>query len=490
MAWSAALGLAGSAFGAISASRTARAQMAQQQYMFDKQMELQELQVGMARDAQRRQVEENAYQRQIEQMNRLIASQEREYQREQSEEYKEQLMAERRAVIERQIQEDREAARQRQFQLEQLLQNQDLRAEEREFAIEQLNEAKAVASGERDEDMRRFLEEREMAKIERDFVLDEYNKLQDQALLEREQDLAIRNQVLAQVGQMQDAVQGASQQLGYVPEIPQLTEEDIAREIRRREADYISDVDRAADRVASVGEAELIRRGIDESTTGTARRGEIASRLAEEYQNARQRAYDDAMNYITGKSCAMASNVGDIIKRRSSILGETADVAGAGLNVLQRLPSVASAQNAYGMATRAPSAIYNRNVSSANDFRAPVSIGSAVYDRSNVGPALAQFRVPPSAASNAGMNVGSQIFNPYSVSIPNPSTYMTNAGSIGNQLLTSATSSANTAYNRAYDASSGFGSDMRSFLDDNSSSIDGFFNDLFGRGGQPDGVGP
>ena len=58
--WSAALGLAGSAFGAMQQSRIARDQMAQQQYQFQKQMELQEMQLGMARDAQRQQAEENA----------------------------------------------------------------------------------------------------------------------------------------------------------------------------------------------------------------------------------------------------------------------------------------------------------------------------------------------------------------------------------------------------------------------------------------------
>ena len=478
--WSAVLGLAGSALGAASASRTAAAQMAQQQYQFDKQMEMQGLQVGMAIDAQRRQAEENVYQRQIEQMNRLIAGQERNYQKQQASSQRDQLMAERREQIERQIQEDREAAKQRQFQLEQLLQNQDLRAEERDFAIQQLEEAKATASGERDEDLRRFLEERAMAQIERDFVVGEYEDYKRQAEAERQEELAVREQILNQIYGLQDSLTGAQAELGYIPEIQQITEADIAREIERRSGEYTADVDRAATAVASVNEADLIRNGMDLSTTGNRRRADITRQLASEYQDARQRAYDDAMSYIAGKSDTMASNVGNIIDRRAANLGETANVAGAGLAQLQNLRNLPSATDAYRMASALPSAIYNRSVSSANDFRAPVNINSAVYDGISIGPGLASYRVPTSAAMNLSSGVSSAIFNPYSVGIPNPQSYMQNAGQIGNQLLSSSTTSANNAYNNAYKASAGFGSDMRSFMDDNSSSIDKWFDSKFG----------
>lgn len=462
--FSAVLGLAGSAIGAIGANRRASAQLAQQQYQFDRQMELQNLQMGMAIDAQRQQAEENAYRRQIEQMNRLIAQQERTYQMGQVEQQRETLMAERREMIERQIQEDREAARQRQFQLEQLLQNQDLRAEEREFAIQQLEQARAVAEGERDEDMRRFLEERAQAEIERDFVLGEYQQARAQAAAEREQDLEIRRMILAQTGQLQDALTGTAAELGFVPEIPQITEADIAAEIERRSGQYTADVDRAADRVASVNEADLIRAGVDESTTGTARRADIAARLAQEYQNARQRAYDDALNYISGRSSTLSSNVNDIMQRRSAILGETADIAGAGINVLRNLPGVQSAVGVYDMARAVPSAVYTRGISSANDFRAPVQIGSAIYDGINVPVGMAAYRTPSSTAVTTGLNVGSAIYNPMSMTIDNPSTYMSNAGTLGNQLLSSSTTMANQAMSDAYSASSGFGQDFRDFF--------------------------
>ena len=212
-----------------------------------------------------------------------------------------QLTEERRQMIARQVTEDREAAQQRQFQLQQLLDNQRLSTSERDFALAQLEEAKAIASGERDADLRRFHEEREMAKNERDFVIGEYQNYKSQMDLERQQELDIRNQTLNQIYGLQDVLTGVQSQLGIVPEIQHITEADIAREIERRTTQNISDVDRAATAVASVGEADLIRNGIDLSSTGAARRADIAGQLAAEYQTA-ARAYDDAMSYITGKS--------------------------------------------------------------------------------------------------------------------------------------------------------------------------------------------
>jgi hypothetical protein len=462
--FSAVLGLAGSAIGAISASNTAKAQMAQQQYQFDKQMELQQLQMGMALDAQRRQSEENAYQRQIEQMNRLIANQEREYNKQQSEEYKAQLMEERRAQIERQVLEDQEAAKVRQFQIEQLLQNQDLRADEREFALQQLAEAKSVAAGERADDMRRFLEDRAKAEMERDFVIGEYQDYKATADQERADELAVRNAILAQIGGLQNTLAGTQASLGPAPTIDALTQADIDAEIARRMDQNMSDVDRAATAVASVGEADLIRKGIDLSSTGQSKRAQIAGAIADKYQQARSAAYDDAMRYITGQSSALQGNASALMQLRQAILAETGGVAGAGLDQMQNLRALPSAAGAYQMATSVPSSIYNRNVASANDYRAPVSINSAVYDQINPGVGMAQYRVPSTAATMSGTQIGSSIFNPYNVSIPNPTTYMSNVGTIGNQLLSSATSSANQAATNAYNASSGFGKSMFDFL--------------------------
>lgn len=466
MAWSAALGLAGSAIGAISANNRAEAQMEMKQRELDQQREFQEQQMALAADAQRRQQEENRYRRQIEQMNRRIAQQNRQYQLDVIAQQREDLIRERQRQIDRQLEADRAAARQRQFQIEQMLQNQDLAEEEREFAKAQLAEAQAIAAGERDEDKRRFLEERAMAEANRDFVMQEYAQAKRQADAERQRDLAIQNQIMAQAGALRDQLEGTAAQLGYVPEIPRLDQSQIDSEIRRRTQQYQSDVDRAADRVASVNEAELIRIGLDESTPGIARRGEVAERLAQEYQNARQRAYDDALGYITGRQDAMANNVGNIIDRRQAILGETGDIASSELGILQQLRNAQSAANVYDMASRVPTGIYDRDIASANDYRRPVPINSAIYDSVNPGTGLSNFNVTQSVANTSGLRVGDGITNATSQTLPSASNFYQNAMRTGNSILDQAASDARAARQDSIVASRGFGQDFQSFISD------------------------
>lgn len=464
--FSAVLGLAGSIYGANKASQDAAAARADQRYMQDQQMQLAYAQLGLEADARREQREENEYQRMMERINRRMAADEREFEIDQLNFNKDQLLEQRRMDIERQIDEDKEAARMSQFRLETLLRNQDLAEEERAFAIEQLEYVKSIAAGERDEEMRRFLEDRETAKIEREFMTQQFMDARDQRMMERNQDLAIRDQAMLRILNMQDALQGAYTEMGPAPTIDQVTQADIDAEINRRTGQYISDVDRAADRVASVNEANLIRQGLDASTPGTARRGEVAGRLAQEYQNARSRAYDDALKYIRGESDTLASSAGDIMKLRSGQLGEIGSVAGAGISELSRLPQVASATDAYRYASMVPSSILNRSISSANSFRAPVNIGTAMTS-GDLLPSLADYRSPTSAASNYGFNIDSAIFNPYSVGMPQPGG--SSAASIFNNLGNQASSYADAMRQRSAQASAGFGSQFNKFLNDASS---------------------
>ena len=481
MSFAAAMGIAQvgtSLYGSYQANKRANAQMALQQRQMAQQREFQNRQLGLARDAQRSQEEENAYQRQIEQMNRLIAQQERGYQKNLAEDQREQLLEERRADIDRQMEQDRAAAKQRQFEIEQLLKTQDLKEDEREFAIEQLNEAKAVAAGERDEDMRRFLEERAMAQANRDFMLGEYSSAKQQADAERQRDLMIQNQIMSQAGNLQQSLQATANSMGDMPEIERLSRGDIRSEIDRRTNQYQADVDRAADRVASVNEADLIRGGIDESTTGTARRGEVAARLSQEYQNARQRAYDDALGYITGRQQTMATNAQNIMDRRQQVLGETADINSAEMNILQNLRNAQSAQDAYAMAARVPDGIYNRQVNSANDYRAPVSINSAAYNN-RVSSGISGMNNIGSVVSNAGFNVDSAITGATRQNIPSASGYYNNAQSVGNNLLNNINNNAAQARQDAINAGQGFGEELRNLSAEYGDTIDSAFSRMF-----------
>lgn len=481
MAWSTAIGLGIQAYSAMSASRQAANAQAYQNYFNNRQLDLQNANFALALDQERERKEDNEYRRQIEMLNRSIAADERREQLRQVQEYKDQIMAERRQQIERQIAEDKEAARLSQLRLERILRNEDLAEEERAFAIQQLEQARSVAAGERDEDMRRFLEDRESKKIERDFAMAEYVDSKTRADMERQDDLRMRDQIMASIFGLQNTLQQTQAGLGAVPMIDQISEADINAEFQDRLADYTADVDRGAEKVASINEANLIRGGIDESTTGTDRRGEIAGRLANEYQKARVRARDDALKYITGMSGAMTNNINDIMKQRTGILSEDASVAGAGIDQLMRLPSVRGTSNQVRYASSLPSSVYNRSISSANNFRAPVPIGSAMFTGMQNLPSMADTTRFDSAAFMP-TGIDSAAYNPLSLNLGNPSQYFSNASTIANNLATTAGNMATTANKRAYDASSGFGTAFRDMLDDNRDSIDNFFNRTFKMG--------
>ena len=229
----------------------------------------------------------------------------------------------------------------------------------------------------------------------------------------------------------------------------------IDSEVGRRTTQYMSDVDRAAEMVSSQGQADLIRRGMDVSTLGSDERAAMAARLSNEYQGARDRAYDDALGYISGRSNAMSQNVGAIMDRRSGILSETAGIGGTELGYLQNMRAAPSATGAYQMAGQMGSGILDRNISSAGGFSAsglnsglydssnmmsssygagdynlmnlaggigsagsyssPVGVGTSIYD-GNIGGAFGNTLNYGSAASTSPANLTSSIFGPYGIS--------------------------------------------------------------------------
>ena len=464
-------------YGAVSAQQQAEKDRALQRYMFDRQMDMQDLNMGMARDAERYQREENEYQRQIEQMNRLMLQQERQYQKDQLAENKRFNMEQRRLDIERQIAEDKEAAKIQRFNLENLLQRQDISAQEREFAIQQLNEAKAIAAGERDEDKRRFYEERAMAQMERQFLTDQFMDARDQAFLERDDQMRSRDMIMNQIFGMQNALRDTSRDLGFVPEVDRISQADIDAEIAKRTDQYMGDIDRAATRVASVNEADLIRAGLDESTPGTARRSDITARLADEYNKARLKAQDDAIRYISGESDVLTGNIEDIMAQRGRVLGEVGNVYGAGIDQLMQTPQAASAVDAYRLAQMIPSGIYSRNLLSASDFDAPIPIGTAAVAGS-LTPGMSDYTRPTSLANNSFFNLTSGIMNPYGITLQDPSAYMSNAIGIGNNLYNAATNMYDTSRGRAGDAAGTFGNRFDEMIKNQSSTDGSFINTL------------
>jgi hypothetical protein len=457
---SAGIGLFGSMSAANQQAELAYAQMAQQERQFQKQMDMQMLQFGMGQDAMRAQREENAYLRQIEQMNRLTAQQERQFDIGETQWLRNQQGEERQYALSRQLQLDRDAARQQAMQIEQLLRNQQITQQERQFALQQLEYAQSVARGERDEDMTRFYQEREQRQFERQFQVQQYQTMRQQAMQERGVEMDRRNRVTGQIDQLRDALQLAHHNLGPMPERPGITREQIDSEARRREDIYMADVDRAADRVSSVNEANLMRGGVDRSTGATARRGEITERIAQEYNRARERARDEALRYITGVQGTLFNEYNAAMGERGLTLQEVMGTQGAGIDQMMQMPGLPSAMmNDY---LQMQSGVYDRGLQSANTYQAPVQINSAVWQQGVQGGLGETLGMPSVTANAAGLRSG--IFNPAQMTLNDPNAFFNTAAGIGNNMLDARTSMVQNQLGRADTASTNAGRSLTRFM--------------------------
>jgi hypothetical protein len=478
------LGLGTGLMGMFQANSQMEYQYAMYMQQLQDQRDQRTMMYGLAMDAQKDTDERNAELRQWESWAKQTAATERQYQIQESERYADQLLSERQFEIDRQVRADQEAARIQAFRLEQMLTNQRLAGEEREFAIAQLRQAQEIASSERTEDLTRYYQNKAKAEIQRDFMMGVFQDAQGIAREDQNRDLAVRDRVTGQIDRLQGTVQAAYDSMGSAPTVERLTRGDIDNEIARRTAQYTSDVDRAADRVASVNEADLIRGGMDRSTTGTASRGEIAGRLADEYQTARARAYDDALKFITGQSQSLTANVNDIMANRGAILSEVGGVAGLGLDALNNLPGVTSRMGALDAARLVGDGTYDRGISSANTYSAPVGIGSGIYDSGfyTLTPGMSEYGVGNSAAFNRSTGIGSSITNPVNLAMESPGTYFGYAANNSANMLNAYGNMYNNAQSNASGATSGFFGDLNEFVNDYGGSINKKLGSWFGLG--------
>lgn len=416
----------------------------------------------------------------------------------------------------------RNAQAERAFEIEQLLRNQQISASERREALDMLAEAKALAGFESERDYQNFLAAQETRRAERDYGLGIFEDAQGVAERERQDIIAQRGNIMQAIDDLRSGLRSTQVGLQDIPDVPIVTEGDIRSEIDRRTEANISDVDRAAERVASVNEADLIRTGMDVSDLATQRRGDIAARLSDEYNNARNRAYDEALQYITGRQGIFASDINQIANNRSAMLNEEASIGQAGIQNMIALPTAPSANAALNFYSAVPSAAYDRSIASAGNFSSPLNvgsaiynnnigsanaamgymptgtanigfnigsaggnrdfrgIGSAIYDDINVGTGLASYLNPRSAATTSGLTLGSEVFTPYQLNY-DPSSYFTAAQSIGSNILSGANSAYNNAMNNSAMAGANFGSSLNDWYMDGGD--DYINNSLYGDDG-------
>lgn len=464
--FSAALGLAGSVYGANKAAKSQAASMAQQQYEFERSRELQNANMAIGLDDRRLQQEENQYQRAMERINRRKTGDERRYQMSEYEGYQDQLLSERRDVIERQLMSDKEAARKSQFELEQYLQNRDLAQGERDEAMAALREAKAIASGERDEDKRRLLEDRAKSDIEREFVVQQYQEAQNTFAAEREEQNQFRDMLMGRIDSVQANSQDFANSLGMPMQVDPMTQGDVDAEYQVRADEYMSDVDRAAQGMASSAETTLVRRGMSDSTLAEDTRAQLTRQVSDQYTKARRAAYDDATKYISGRQAMTSNDRNAQMDRRKYLVGENTGLEGMAMNGMLQLPGVASTTGQYNLLNAVPTGIYDRSISSANDYQAPIAIGTGIYDQMNIGSQLSGYLNTPSAASTGYGQIQSGIYNPMSMNFGNPSNAFNNASNIANQMLSGSQANYANASDNAYKAGQGMAAGVANFSDE------------------------
>lgn len=334
-----------------------------------------------------------------------------------------QSMAERDYMLNRQVALDRASAQQREFQLNQLLRNQDMSQAERAYAIQMLEDARATAAGERDEDLNRYYQEREQALSEREFSIDELRRTQDIARQERLEDVRIRDRVLNQSDMLRNALFETFGELGEGPAAPRMTQAMLDSEIGRREDRAMADADRAIDRVASIGEADLMRRGVERSSGAIAKRSEIAERGSQIYAQAREKARDEAFKYMAGVQDSLFRDYEGQLKQRSVAIQDTEKAYGTGMDIARMLPQPGSANN-YRSPVDVRTGVYARQTRSGNDFRAPINVGTGIYDR-DIGLGMAATIGIPSAADAMVLNPGSRVNGGYAnPGITSPSGFM------------------------------------------------------------------
>jgi hypothetical protein len=337
--------------------------------------------------------------------------------------------AERQYVVDRQVQIDKAQAEQYALELEAYLRNTNLAKEERETALAYLDSARQVASGERDEDLIRLRMERLTAQQERDFAIGELRNAQAIAAGERVDDLNYRDRIMAQLSEMGEALQTAYSGMGalYAPAGP--SEEEIASTVSRYENNAISNVDRAADRVASQAEASLIDSGMARSTAGEMRRAEVARKLALDYDNARLAARNQAMAYITGKEGLKDQAFQRQVAARGRTFEEISSVYAPIIQGLTQNRGALSA-NAYQAPVGIGTGNVIRDVKSANQYAAPIGVGSSIFAPTGMSSRMGATLNMPSVADAYVITGDYNQFQPQMWNLTGPAPFMSNASSL------------------------------------------------------------
>lgn len=159
-----------------------------------------------------------------------------------------------------------------------------------------------------------------------------------------------RASALGDVDALSTKLREALTALGAAPEVTPFSRDELNAEAGRRLVDYQDDAARSIDQIASTTMAQLMTKGLDRSTFGNQATRELAFASANIMQDARQRAFQDALSYISGVKTEEYRGVDQVWGNRQKTLGELEGVYGTSARYKSSLmgnPAVAT-QALYG----------------------------------------------------------------------------------------------------------------------------------------------
>ena len=360
------------------------------------------------------------------------------------------------------------AAEERARELEQFARDESTTAKERQLALDELEYVRQIAVGERDYDVKRFEEDQMRSELEYQKRVNDYEVQMGMADKERQFEIDRQSKILGQANTLSREIDDTIYSFGDLERVKRYGEDDVNEFTNEFYTGYLEDADRAADRLSSVNEADLIRRGVDNSTTGdSSRRRLLQEQLTPLYNNARNQARQDGMGYVSNLQNNEISAFNADVSSRAAAIEEKIRGKEGLLQVMRDMRNPVTAQT-NGWASLGTGNNGGSVRSSAGDFRAPLNINSNVMQQRNYTPAMANTMRLNSSLAGGQMSGATGSFNPTQPSYSSGGTLLSNAmGGNGyasnfDSLVQGAGEAASNSTRMLMDAGSQFGSWMDS----------------------------
>lgn len=382
----------------------------------------------MGMDAQERENELYDYYMGVNDQNQQLVLDQMNYARDWVQQNRDFLLSEQEYEKYRISEADQMAAKERERQLNKLINDEQVSKEERQRALEELDYVRSIAQGEREYDVRQYEADQMTAQLEYQYRMQEYERMMGIASEERQFIIDRQERILSEAGIIGDEMDRVMAQFGDYTPPKRYTEADVERTNSQFLSDYMADADRAAEKIASVNEAGLIRNGVDMSSTGDSSRRELLQeQITPLYNRARIQARNDALSYITGLQTNEIEAAKADLAARSGVMDEVMKREGMTLAALQGLGDPASARISDYL-QMGSSVISPRNLASAGSYSSPLDIRSAILNRDLAGIAeLGMSSALGASTSAAGQGPSSYdgTFTPQFFGLTGPSGYFT-----------------------------------------------------------------